>query len=78
MSVFLNKTTYYEIKNSRWVKTRLSPKMLSWHMIKLYDDDLIHIAMGIYPRKKEPSYATLGMVKLSDKVTEELNKLSKL
>ena len=77
MNVFLNKTTYYEIKNSKWVKTTLSPKMLSWHMIKLYDDDLIHIAMGIYPRKDTPSYPTLGMVKLSDKVTDELNELSK-
>jgi len=64
---------YYEIHNSKWVKATLSSEKLSWHQIKLYDDDLIHIGMGLYPRRDTPSYPTLGMVKLSDKVTEELN-----
>ena len=46
---FPTPTNYYEIQNNRWVKTKLSAEKLSWHMIRLYDDDLNHIGMGLYP-----------------------------
>ena len=40
---------YYEIQNNRWEETHLCADKLSWHMIRLYDDNLNHIGMGLYP-----------------------------
>ena len=46
------KTNYYILKNNTWVKTKLNPENISYRWIKLYNDNLQQIGIGIYKPNK--------------------------
>lgn len=46
------KTNYYILENNTWVKTKLTPENISYRWIKLYNDNLQQIGIGIYKPNK--------------------------
>lgn len=46
------RTNYYTLNNGQWVESKLNDVNIGWRWIKLYDDNLNLIGIGMYPKSK--------------------------
>jgi hypothetical protein len=43
-------TQFFELRGGQWIKSKLNAAKLSWRWIKLYDDNLNEIGIGMYQK----------------------------
>jgi hypothetical protein len=41
---------FFELNAGQWINSKLNAAKLSWHWIKLYDDNLNEIGVGMYQK----------------------------
>ena len=47
----MNENKFYILENNKWIETKITPEKISFHWIKLYDDEFNFKGIGMYKKQ---------------------------